>query len=79
MNKIYILSHKHVFGDGHKEGKLIGAFFFQKKALTILEEYKKLEGFRDNLEGFSIQELNIDELDEKQLKAIIKEKKHENN
>lgn len=73
MNKIYILSHKHLFECGHKEGKLIGAFLSKKKALNILEKYKKLKGFRDNLEGFCIQEMNINELDEEHLKSIIKE------
>jgi len=78
LNKIYILSHKHLFECGHKEGKLIGAFFSKKKALEILEKYKKLEGFRDNVEGFYIQKMNINELDKKQFKTIIKEQKYEN-
>lgn len=79
LNRIYILSHKHSFEDGHKEGKLIGAFFSKKKALAILEKYKKKEGFRDNLEGFCIQEIDINKLDDKHLKTIIKEQKYENN
>ncbi len=72
MNKIYILAHKHVFEDGHKEGKLIGAFFSKQIALKTLEKYKNLEGFRDNLEGFYIQEMILDKLAEKELNKVIK-------
>ena len=79
MNNIYILSHKHLFECGHKEGKLIGAFLSKKKALSTLEKYKKLEGFKDSMEGFNIQEMDINELDKKQLKLIIKEHKYEGN
>ncbi|NGX44764.1 MAG: hypothetical protein K1060chlam3_00939 [Candidatus Anoxychlamydiales bacterium] len=75
MNKIYILAHKHPFDDGHIDEKLIGSFFTKKKALQILDDYKNLEGFRDHLDGFYIQEVEIDGLNEKELTHIIKEKR----
>ncbi len=31
LNIIYVLSHKHLFKDGHEDDKLIGAFFSKKK------------------------------------------------
>ncbi len=71
LNKIYILAHKHPFEDGHADYKLIGAFFSKKKALKVLEDYKKTEGFRDYLEGFYIQECIIDKIDNKILNGLI--------
>ncbi len=72
-NKIYILAHKHKFEDDHEDEKLIGTFFSKKKALEILNDYEKLEGFRDNIEGFYIQECIIDEIDKKQLNELLKD------
>jgi len=71
LNKVYILSHKHPFEDGHEEEKLIGVFFSKKKALATLKDYKKFEGFRDHLEGFYIQECIIDKIDDKILDELI--------
>ncbi len=75
MNKIYILFHKHLFECGHVDEKLIGSFFTKKKALKVLNDYKNLEGFKDHLDGFYIQEVEIDELNEKELVDIMKEKR----
>jgi len=71
LNKIYVLSHKHLFECGHEDDKLIGAFLSKEKALEILEKYKKLEGFKDYLEGFYIQECIIDEIDISILNELI--------
>ena len=76
MNKIYILSHTHKFEDGHEDEKLIGSFFTKEKALEILDKCKPLPGFKDALEGFYIQEVEIDKLNEKELKNIIKKRRH---
>jgi hypothetical protein len=75
LNKLYILAHRHKFADGHIDEKLIGSFFSKKLALTTLEHYKKLKGFSDHLEGFYIQEIELDILNAKELKKIIKEKR----
>ena len=76
LNKIYILAHIHKFEDGHEEEKLIGSFFTKEKALEILDKYKHLPGFKDALEGFYIQEVEIDKLNEKELKRIKKNGRH---
>ena len=75
MNKLYILAHRHKFVDGHIDEKLIGSFSSKKLALKTLEHYKKLKGFRDHLEEFHIQEVEVDVLNETELKKIIKEKR----
>ena len=77
MNKIYILSHKHKFEDGHEDKRIIGAFFSKKKALETLEKYKNIKGFKDNLYGFYIQEFIIDVLKERKLKEIKEKGNHE--
>ena len=77
MNKIYILAHKHFFECGHEDEILIGVFFSKKKALETLEKYKNIRGFKDNLDGFYIQEFIIDMLEEKKLKEIKEKGNHE--
>ena len=71
MNKVYTLSHIHKFDDGYIDDKLIGTFNSKEKALEILEKYKYLEGFRDHLDGFYIQECLIDEINIKALNELI--------
>ena len=73
LNKIYILAHIHKFEDGHESKKIIGSFFTKEKALEILDKYKTLEGFKDALEGFYIQEVEIDILDKKKIETINKQ------
>ena len=70
LNKIYILAHIHKFEDGHESKKIIGSFFTKEKALEILDKYKTLEGFKDALEGFYIQDIEINKLNEKKLEKI---------
>ncbi|NGX31422.1 MAG: hypothetical protein K940chlam8_00790 [Chlamydiae bacterium] len=72
MNKVYTLSHKHTFEDEHIDEKLIGVFSSKDEALNELENYKKLEGFRDYLGGFYIQECVIDKIDNSVLNELIK-------
>ena len=76
LNKIYMLFHKHEFEDGHEGLKLIGSFFTKEKALKILDKCKPLPGFKDNLNGFYIQEVEVDTLNEKELKRIKKNGRH---
>jgi len=71
LNKIYILLHEHLFEDGHTDYKLIGLFLSKKKALKVLEDSKKLEGFKNYLKGFYIQECIIDKIDNKILKELM--------
>jgi len=71
LSKVYILSHEHLFEDGHADSKLIGVFISKEKALKILEDYKNLEGFRSYKEGFEIQEYIINEISYKILNELI--------
>ena len=71
-----MLFHKHDFENNHEDIKLIGSFFTKEKALKILEKYKNLEGFKDDLEGFYIQEIEIDRLSEEKLKKIKEKRRH---
>ena len=81
LDKVYILSHVHKFNEkheclhNHESGKLIGIFYSKDKALDILESYKKLEGFRDQLSGFCIQEHLIDRIDDTKLNELLENKK----
>ena len=60
MTKVYLLHHVHEFDDGHEDVKLIGVFRTFEKAQETMEGHKKLEGFRDYIEGFSIDECTLD-------------------
>ncbi|NQS89546.1 hypothetical protein HQ584_07145 [Patescibacteria group bacterium] len=75
MNKVYTLAHIHKFDNGYVEDKLIGTFDSEEKALETLENYKNLKGFRDNLDGFYIQECKIDEINTKALNKLINQYK----
>jgi hypothetical protein len=59
-NRVYILHHVHEFEDGHEDIKLIGIFSTKQKALNVLESYKTLPGFKQNIDGFSVNEYTID-------------------
>jgi hypothetical protein len=61
-----------LFECSHEDIKLIGIFFSKRKALKVLKDYKKIEGFRDHWVGFYIQECIIDKVDNKVLNELIK-------
>lgn len=48
MDEVYVVEHSYEVGeDGDfHERKLIGVFSSEKKAKEVIEEYKKLPGFR---------------------------------
>jgi hypothetical protein len=81
INKVYILSHTHKFRKksecqlGHESNKLIGAFCSKEKAQDILKSFKKLEGFKDQPEGFDIHEFAINSFKEEALLNLIQKKK----
>lgn len=72
LNKIYILAHKHFFECRHEDDKLIGIFLSKKEALKVLDDYKKIKGFKEHIEGFYIQECIIDKIDNTILNELIK-------
>lgn len=69
MSKVYVLYHIHKFSKelsecfcGHVDIKQIGIFDSKEICQNILEEYKKLEGFRENPNGFQIDGYKIDSI-----------------
>lgn len=60
MKKVYILHHVHEFESGEEDVKLIGVFSSKEKALKAVDDHGKLPGFKDHLNGFSIDEYIID-------------------
>lgn len=63
--------HKHFFECGHDDEKLIGIFFSKRKALQTLDDFKKIKGFKDHVEGFYIREYKMDQIDDDELKNLI--------
>jgi len=61
MKYVYLLHHTHVISEDNEDVKLIGAFSSEKKALEVMHEYKKLPGFKEIQEGFSIDRYKLDE------------------
>jgi hypothetical protein len=62
MNKliVYMLEHLHEFDDGHEDLKLIGHYSTREKAEAALALVRDKPGFRDNPEGFTIWEIEVD-------------------
>lgn len=60
QKEIYVLHHVHEFEDGNEDVKLLGIFSSEKKAMEMIKEYKKIPGFKDYSEGFSINKYIID-------------------
>ncbi len=57
--KVYYLKHIRKI-DGYDELKSLGIFSSKKEAEEAVEYYKKLPGFKDFLDGFCINEYEID-------------------
>jgi len=60
MKYVYKLEHSRKIDEEYDTTKLIGFFSSKEKAEEIIENYKKMEGFRDYPEGFTIEECEID-------------------
>ena len=59
MDSVYILHHYYDELDGCEEVKLIGAFSSEEEAQRVIEEYKKLPGFKYYPNDFCISEYKI--------------------
>lgn len=62
MQKVYILQHEYEVYEGdyiYDEAKDLGVFSNWQKAEEALKEYKKLPGFRNHPNGFSIDEYEL--------------------
>lgn len=62
MKTVFLVEHSYEVGDHgeYDEIKLIGVYSSRVKAEAIVEKYKNLPGFRDYLDGFHINEHEID-------------------
>ena len=70
--KIYVLDHTRTLDCGHECGKAIGTFFSKEKAEEVLKEYKKMRGFKDYPNDFTITEYVVDELHEASYEKLMK-------
>lgn len=62
MKTVFILQHSYEVGDNgeYDEIKFIGVYSSREKAEVVVEKYKNLPGFKDYLNGFHINEHEID-------------------
>ena len=60
MHSVYILHHYYDELNGWEEVKFIGVFSSEEEAEKIIEEYKKLPGFKYRPNDFCISEYKID-------------------
>jgi hypothetical protein len=61
LKSVFLVHHVHEFGDGSESVKLIGVFSTRQYALAAVARASRLEGFRDVVDGFSIDEYVVDE------------------
>lgn len=59
MLYVYSLSHEHYTSDETADIKQIGYFSSRKESCQVIEEYKKLDGFREYPNNFVIKALPI--------------------
>lgn len=61
MRTLYCLEHTYELM-GNDESKFIGIYASREKAEEVIEEYKKLPGFKDHPNDFYIKEyeMNVD-------------------
>jgi hypothetical protein len=57
--RVFILHHVHEFEDGHEDVKLIGVYRTRADAESVLAWIKDQPGFRNNLEGFTIDPYRV--------------------
>jgi len=60
LKKVFILQHVHEFEDGYEDIKLLGVFSSESKAKEMIEKYKKMPGFRNYPDGFSVDMYILD-------------------
>lgn len=59
--KVFLLQHAHSFDDGEEDVKIIGVYSSMNAAMTAIERARTLDGFRQVLDGFSVDEYTLDE------------------
>lgn len=60
LQEVYILHHGRDLEDGHEDIKILGIFSSESKASELVKKYKKMPGFKDSPDGFSINKYIID-------------------
>jgi hypothetical protein len=62
MKTVFLVQHSYEVGEdgGYDETKLIGIYSSLEIAESVVERYKTLQGFRDDLDAFYIDEYEID-------------------
>jgi len=60
QREVYVLHHVHEFEANNEEDvKLLGIFSSEEKAMKMVKKYKKMPGFKDHPEGFSVDKYII--------------------
>ncbi|MDT8716222.1 hypothetical protein IAI10_06100 [Clostridium sp. 19966] len=59
MKRVFLLQHAYEL-NGIDEEKIIGIYSTEQKAKAVIEEHKKLTGFKDYPKGFCIDEYELD-------------------
>lgn len=60
MKKVWIVQHVHEFNDEDEDVKFIGVYRSQESAERAVERLKLQPGFKDAIEGFHIDEYELD-------------------
>ena len=60
QKKLITLDYFHKFECKHEEGMFIGVFSSRPKALEAIDRHSALPGFKENPNGFVIQEYVVD-------------------
>ncbi len=63
LKEVYILHHVRQPGEEEEDVKLLGVFSSEELAQKSIEKYKKMEGFEDFQEGFSIDKYIVDKME----------------
>jgi hypothetical protein len=58
---VYLLWHSHAFPDGEIDDKLLGVYSSRERAMNRQPEAAKSPGFRDEPEGFTVSEYQLDD------------------
>ena len=61
MSSVFLVQHLHEFADGSESVKIIGVYSSRDLAQAAIGRAARLDGFKDLLTGFSIDEYILDE------------------
>ncbi|MGE0422759.1 MAG: hypothetical protein AB7O88_10870 [Reyranellaceae bacterium] len=61
VKEVYLLKHRNELPDGFRDDKFIGLYSSAAGAQAAIERTRKLPGFRDAPNGFSVRKIRIDE------------------